>query len=279
MKVIRGGKDDGKNKNQPPEASGAVVKKMTDTKTATDVLYAQVLLQFVQPFMAAVPDIEELEEKLNIGLMAWNLAVIKQNDKDFYKEYSKSFLTEIKPDIQSKQLLDKLLTIKETEYDEYNVILIDCEIVPNKKGEARVEVNSKTYEQFIQDLLLQNMDAMDDDDEDESNSGSLNRTAVAVIPKQPFLDWLEKTFFPDKLPQVLLEENTMYLLDAIDDKKGVERWLKKNFDQIFSNELNEWTDDKKDWPKNRTYKMFAEWFDVKICSMIYDLGSSPLLRD
>jgi len=278
MKVIRGGKDNGKNKNQSPPTSGGVVKKMTDA-TATDLHYAQVLLQFIQPFMSAVPDIEELEEKLNIALMAWNLAVIKKNDKDFYKEYSKSFLTEIKPSIKSKQLLEKLLTIKETEYEDYNVILIDCEIVPNKKGEARVEVNSKTYEQFIQDLLLQNIDTMSDEGDDESNSGSLNRTAVAVIPKQPFLDWLEKTFFPGKLPQVLLEENTMYLLDAIDDKKSVEKWLKKNFDQIFSNELNEWTDDKKDWPKNRTYKMFAEWFDVKICSMIYDLGTSPLLRE
>jgi hypothetical protein len=273
MKAIRGGKDSGKGKEPPPEKPSGMIKKMADTRSIRDLEYAEVLLQFIQPYMEDVPDIEELEKTLNLGLIGWNMAVIKQNDANFYKEYSKKFLTEIDLDDKSKQLLDKMIKDKEAGFDDYNVILMDCEIVPNKKGEVMVNVNSKTYPAFIDEL-------MGETEHDENPlAGTLNRSSFAIVPKKPFHDWLEKTFFPGKLPKTLLEENTMYLIDSLDDKKTVEKWLKKNYDQVFSNELNEWTDDQKDWPKNRTYKMFLEWFDVKICSMIYDLGTSPILKD
>lgn len=273
MKAIKGGKDSGKGREPSPKKASGLVKQMIDTRSVRDMEYAEVLLQFVQPYMAAVPDLEELENVLNIGLIGWNMAVIKQNDASFYKEYSKKFLSEIQLEYKAKQLLEKMIRSKETGFQEYNAILMDCEIVPNKKGEVRINVSSKTYEDFVNELL--GGEGADDD----SLSGTLNRTSFAVVPKKPFLDWIEKTFFPGKLPQTLLEENTMYLVDPLDDKKAVEKWLKKNYAQVFTNELNEWTDDQDDWPKNRTYKMFLEWFDVKICSMIYDLGTSPVLKD
>lgn len=273
MKAIRGGKDSGKGKETPPEKSSGVVKKMADARSIRDLEYAEVLLQFVQPFMDDVPDLEQLENVLNVGLIGWNMAVIKYNDKNFYKDYSKKFLAEIDLDAKAKQLLEKMIKNKETGYNEYNAILMDCEIVPNKKGEVMINVSSKTYEEFVNELL-----GVGEAGED-SLAGTLNRTSFAIVPKKLFLDWLEKTFFPGKLPQTLLEENTMYLIDQLEDKKAVEKWLKKNYEQVFTNELNEWTDDQKDWPKNRTYKMFLDWFDVKICSMIYDLGTSPVLKD
>jgi hypothetical protein len=272
MKAIKGGKDAGKGREPSPKKASGLVKKMMDARLQRNMEYAEVLLQFVQPFMASVPDLEELENALNIGLIGWNMAVIKQNDTGFYNEYSKKFLSEIQLENRAKQLLEKMIRSKEKGFVEYNVILMDCEIVPNKKGEVRINVSSKTYEEFVDELL-------GGAEEDDSLSDTLNRTSFAVVPKQPFLDWVEKTFFPGKLQQHLLEENTMYLVDQLEDKKAVERWLKKNYGQVFTNELSEWTDDQDDWPKNRTYKMFLDWFDVKICSMIYDLGTSPLLKD
>lgn len=267
MKAIRGGKSTGKSKTPP----AGMVKKMTDSRVAEDVEYAQVLLGFVQPFMSDVPEMEELEETLNIGLVAWNMAVIKQNDEDFYKGYSKNFLAEINLPRKSLQLLEKMIQSKAAMYADYNVILMDCEMAPNKKGEVVINVSPKTYEQFVKELLEEN--------QGEEQEEQLNRSSFAVVPKQPFLDWVEKTFSPGKLPGRLLEENSMYLVDPLEDKKGLEKWLKKNYDDVFVNELNEWTEDQYEWPKNRTYKMFCDWFEVKICSMIYDLGTSPLIKD
>lgn len=271
MKAIRGGKQPGKNKEQNPPSG--MLKKITDTKSE-ELEYAQILLQFVQPFMSDVPDIEELEHTLNMGMIGWNMAVIKFNDKDFYKEYSKNVLAEMDFPRKSLQLLEKLIHNKEAKFSEYNVVLMDCEMAPNRKGEVVLHVTPKTYEQFVTEMLAETNDEFE-----EAEGNFLNRTSFAIVPKKPFLDWIKNTFLPGKLPPGLLEENSMYLVDPLDDKKNVEKWLRKNFDDVFVNELNEWSEDQSDWPANRTYKMFCDWFEVKICSMIYDLGTSPLIKE
>lgn len=260
MKATRAGKHSGKN-----------------NAATAGLQYARLLLQFVQPIMPATPDMEELEEKLNIGLTAWNLAVIQQNDADFYKEYSNNFLTQVQQGKKLRQQIGKLIESKSKQYAGYNVILTNCEITAGKRGEAMVNVQSKTYAQFVQELLTAGTNEYEG--EEESDSGHLNRTAITVIPKLPFFNWLKKVVFAGIQRPSLIENNTLYLIDALKDKKGIEQWLKKNFDQVFSSKLSEWTGEEDDWPEKRTYKMFLEWFDVKICSMIYDLGTSPLVKE
>ncbi len=74
-------------------------------------------------------------------------------------------------------------------------------------------------------------------------------------------------------------EGTVYLVKEKESNEAIERWLKKNFDSIFQNELNNWHTDEKDWIKKRTYKMFVEWFDFEIHSMILDLEETPIIKD
>ena len=107
---------------------------------------------------------------------------------------------------------------------------------------------------------------------------SIDRNAIIVRPKKPFYDWLNSVFPEDK-PTSSKDENNIYLVREMDNNEAVLRWVRKNYEKIFINELNDWYTDEEGWPGNRTYKMFVEWFDIEICSMILDLEDFPVTKD
>jgi len=106
---------------------------------------------------------------------------------------------------------------------------------------------------------------------------SINRNAIVVKPKQALFDWVN-SIYPES-PVEAAHEGTVYLVKENDSNEAIEKWLKKNYDNIFQNELNNWHTDEKDWPQKRTYKQFTEWFDVEIHSMIVDLEETAITKD
>ncbi|MBY0481019.1 MAG: hypothetical protein K2Q21_06675 [Chitinophagaceae bacterium] len=58
----------------------------------------------------------------------------------------------------------------------------------------------------------------------------------------------------------------------------MQNWLKKNFDELFSDQLNKWYIDETLWVKNRTFKMFNEWFDYSMHTMIWDTLETPIKK-
>ena len=106
--------------------------------------------------------------------------------------------------------------------------------------------------------------------------GFVNRTALAIKPKTPFNDWLQSIEANDYADD--LRDNDVYLLPDYDDIKQMEAWLKKNFDLIFSEQLNQWYVDDSLWPQKRTFKMFNEWFDYWLCTMVSDTQQNQLSR-
>ncbi|MEN9599894.1 MAG: hypothetical protein RL596_2213 [Bacteroidota bacterium] len=98
---------------------------------------------------------------------------------------------------------------------------------------------------------------------------NVKRTAMLLKPKQPFFDWL-KSIDPNDEPNELMKEGNVFLLPDYDEVKQMENWLKKNFDDIFSDQLNNWYIDEELWPKNRTLKMFKEWFYYSLHTMVWD---------
>jgi len=107
---------------------------------------------------------------------------------------------------------------------------------------------------------------------------SINRNAIIVKPKKPFYNWL-KGIYNDEEFTSLKEENTVYLIREMDSNQDILKWLSKNFDGIFVNELNDWYTDEAGWPQNRTFKKFNEWFDVEINSMVLDLEEFPVEKE
>ncbi|MBK6627085.1 MAG: hypothetical protein IPJ87_13325 [Flavobacteriales bacterium] len=107
---------------------------------------------------------------------------------------------------------------------------------------------------------------------------SIDRNAILVRPKQPYYDW-SRTAFADGKGASERDECNIYLIREMGSNADVERWVKKHFDELFVNELNDWCTDEERWPKDRTYKMFAAWFEVEVHSMVLDLEEGPVTKE
>jgi hypothetical protein len=107
---------------------------------------------------------------------------------------------------------------------------------------------------------------------------SINRNAIIVRPKKPFFDWL-LSVYPDEDPVMDKDENNIYLIREMDSNEQIRDWIKRNFDGLFMNELNDWYTDQLKWPENRTYKMFTDWFDIEFCSMVLDLEDADITKE
>ena len=100
----------------------------------------------------------------------------------------------------------------------------------------------------------------------------INRCAVTVRAKQPFLDWLEG--LPDMLDLSLEEINTRstaYLLPFVDDLGTQTDLLEEFFLDIFEEEIAGWWTVQDDWPDTSDFDLFRSWFQVEFHSMVMDL--------
>ena len=107
----------------------------------------------------------------------------------------------------------------------------------------------------------------------------LNRSAVVVKPKQPFLDWLhnaDPTSGGITLDEVGLEP-TIYRIPECDSGDDVGEVLQELCEEIFVERLDGWFKDERTWPTDRTYKVFCAWLDVEYHSMLIDLCDEPLI--
>lgn len=112
----------------------------------------------------------------------------------------------------------------------------------------------------------------------------LNRCAIILRPKRPYLSWVET------IGRVLSKEcggafsdadgdRTVYLIPSEEELDSINEVIERIYPDLFERELSEWYEDEALWPKPRTLKMFREWFDVEVCTMIVDLVDAPLIED
>jgi len=107
---------------------------------------------------------------------------------------------------------------------------------------------------------------------------SIDRNAIIVRPKKPYFDWLNQVM-PEEEPINQNDENNIYLVREMENNEEVLKWVKKHFELIFDNELNDWCTDEDKWPQTRTYKIFSEWFEIEIFSMVLDLEEDPIIKE
>lgn len=106
---------------------------------------------------------------------------------------------------------------------------------------------------------------------------SVKRTALVIKPKKPFFDWVFNLDNETK-EEDIYEENDVYLLPNFDFAKEMEKWLEKNYDDIFRDQMNNWWTGEDLWVPNRTFKMFKEWFDYELHTMIWDTLEDPIRK-
>ena len=109
---------------------------------------------------------------------------------------------------------------------------------------------------------------------------TINRGLIVLLPKQPVHDWIMRV--DPNPPQLTLEELrqeqdgflvSQHQVETIED---AERWIHRRWKMFFDLFLHDWYTDESWWPKNRSLKMFKEWFEVQYHSMVWDLSDETI---
>ena len=110
----------------------------------------------------------------------------------------------------------------------------------------------------------------------------LNRAALILRYKQPFVDWINAADpSPTSHPLTLAEvnqEHTVYLVE-VEDQDELAEWLARHHGELFEEELNGWYTDPTLWPRDRSLKMLREWCSFELHTVVVDTGESPLEDD
>jgi hypothetical protein len=104
----------------------------------------------------------------------------------------------------------------------------------------------------------------------------LNRIAVSITAKQPYIDWTRK-HDADASKGLLTVRvasvkpyGTAILLPEFDVEEDVHEWIEDNASWLFEFQLSSWTESESAWPQTRDFKMFREWFRIDIHTTVVD---------
>jgi hypothetical protein len=94
----------------------------------------------------------------------------------------------------------------------------------------------------------------------------VQRAAITLTLQQPYIDWANSLdddgvifgvdFWPEK--HIYLVEATG---DHLLDKEAI---IRPYYQTIFEEELNSWHRRESDWPAQRDFKTFLDWFDAEV---------------
>lgn len=230
------------------------------------VKYSELLEQFVTPFTSDFSETEYYEDIIEFAINAWNFGnmkmLIPEDENDIV-------INSVKEKDINVDLLLRMIDFKVAKFKEYTNFITDYEI-DRTSDDPILSIITQEQDQYL-NSMFDNMEAENTEDDFEENY--INRSAIILKPLQPFLDWFSN-LYPGEIDEAN-ETNTYLVSEDIDD---VEAWLKKKFDKIFMRELEGWHPNKKEWPKKRNYKMFKQWFQVDISTMVYDLEKEPVSK-
>ena len=100
----------------------------------------------------------------------------------------------------------------------------------------------------------------------------VDRSVAVIKPKQPFVDWLNQV--PDNDMELSLDslraDCTVIMIPEFDEPEEGVSDVDDLAEKLFEMELSTWYEDPAVWPQDRSLKVFWEWFDVEIHSMVID---------
>jgi hypothetical protein len=108
-----------------------------------------------------------------------------------------------------------------------------------------------------------------------------NRMVVVVLPKAPFVEWINR-FSRGVAEPVTLEEAredpNAFLIPVRADELDTpgERRLRQKWSILFERMLEDWYADESLWPRSRTRRMFQEWCELRTHSVVLDCSDEPL---
>jgi hypothetical protein len=109
----------------------------------------------------------------------------------------------------------------------------------------------------------------------------INRSAVVVIPAQPFWEWLHQTDSTSAHLSLndLRQEPTIYLLPEYDTEEEARQYLQRRCKEILEEQLDGWHRVPAAWPSDRSFKNFKRWFEYHFHSELVDLCNHSIVRE
>jgi len=107
----------------------------------------------------------------------------------------------------------------------------------------------------------------------------INRSAIAVWPRQPFLDWLKSVEESNASLSLEKLDRTVYLVPEYEEPEDAEKMLLVAYEGIFNQELFGWYTDASLWPQDRSLKVFKQWFDYEHFDLVEDMVAGPVEDD
>lgn len=231
------------------------------------ISYSKLIDQFLGPFQNDFPEDFYLDDIFEFAITAWNfgnMSVILPKE-----EFEKTMALAAKEG-NHYPLLRKMIDYKAARFKMYSNFIADFEIT-EKNGEDVLTVVTQEPEDYLSELMNSNDNEYAPADFEENY---INRHGIVVKPLKPFADWLFNLYPEDGFPE-FIDSNIYLVNDKIDD---LEAWLKKKFDKFFMLELENWHTNKIEWPQKRTYKMFKQWFQVELSTMVFDMEKQPVSK-
>lgn len=233
------------------------------------VKYSKLLEEFMGKFAHELDAFENIEDMFQFAVDAWNFG----NFKVLMPEMEVKEIISLNP-VEKKyaSLLERMIGSKVINYNAHTDFIQDFDVNING-SEVVLKVLIQESDDYLKSMVEQH-----DEEFSEGNytDNFIHRKAIVLTPARPFLDWVNQLEEDDEDKIDEIDDSNIYLVsDDIDD---VEAWLKKKFDRFFQIELEEWYTDKKVWPQGRTYKMFKQWFEVRISTMVYDMEKIPVFK-
>ena len=98
----------------------------------------------------------------------------------------------------------------------------------------------------------------------------VNRSALIMQAKQPFLAWLVSVDPSDSRLTLhdVNREPPIYLIAECESDEEFYDWLKRNLQRLFEEQLGGWWTIQSAWPKNRTFEIFQQWFECRLHSVV-----------
>ncbi len=232
------------------------------------VKYSSLLEKFLEPFMKDFKRTEFLEDIIEFAIGAWNFGNLKTIIP--VEEFEKT-IGAAEDSNKDIVLLKKMIEAKAAKFGEFTNFIIEYELEKKSIGDPVLTVITQE-----QDVYLQNMfDFMEEEMAENDFDGYINRFAIIIKPQQPFIDWLNQLIPEDEITKEDIPTNIYLVNEEIED---LEKWLAKKFDLFFKMELEEWEDNKKEWPQKRNFKLFKSWFNVDVSRDIYDLEKDSIVK-
>lgn len=109
----------------------------------------------------------------------------------------------------------------------------------------------------------------------------LNRSALMLQPRQPYLDWINA--LPGDVSELeqplaageLDAEGRVYLVDEFEQGDG--DLLASHWKQLLENELSAWDEFADHWPEPLNQSLLTQWFEIKPLPLAFDASTESLM--